>query len=68
MVLAAEPVARGYCRNNTQHLAHRRAVVLVKLETRFSHVFPNLWYCGQCLCCRSLSEALGGPDYIWQGT
>jgi hypothetical protein len=34
LVLAAEPVARGYCRNNTQHLAHRCAVVrLVKLET-----------------------------------
>jgi hypothetical protein len=33
LVLAAEPVAREYCRNNTQHLAHRRAAVQVKLET-----------------------------------
>ena len=29
---------------------------------------PNLWYFGQCLCCRSLSEARGSQDYIWQGT
>jgi hypothetical protein len=29
MVLAAEPVARWYCRNNTQHLAHRRAARLL---------------------------------------
>jgi hypothetical protein len=66
--IAAEPMARGYCRNNQQHLAHRGAAVLVKLEMCFSHVCPNLWYFGQCLSCRSLSEAQGSPDYIWQGT
>jgi hypothetical protein len=68
MVLAAKPMARGYCRNNPQHLAYRRAVVLIKLETCISHVCPNLWHFGQCLCCWILSEARGSPDEFCQGT
>jgi hypothetical protein len=67
MVLAAEPIC-WYCRNNEQHLAHRRAVVLVKLETRFSHMCHNLWSFCQCLCSQSMSEARDSPDYTSLGT
>ena len=57
MVLAAEPVARGYCRNNTQHLAHRRLAVLVKLDNVIESRVSQLMVFRLMLM---LSEPVGG--------
>jgi glucose-6-phosphate-specific signal transduction histidine kinase len=70
MVLAAEPMASMHCQNNTvtQHSAHGCTVVLVKLETRFSHVCLYLWSFGQYLCSQNMLEALKSPYHISLGT
>jgi hypothetical protein len=69
LVLAAEPVARGYCRNDTRHVAHRRAAVLVKLEKCFSHEITKLaarWALNEglnALVMPSLSLTTGRHDW-----
>jgi hypothetical protein len=68
MVLAAEPVTRGYCLNNPQHLAHR-AIGVQLCWSNLKHtsvtcvptygISANAYLVGTCW---RQCEALGGPE------